>query len=372
MYLRSLSLIDFKNRPEAHLEFSEGANCFVGNNGSGKTNMLDAIYYLSLCKSYFNPIDTQNIHHGKDFFVIQGNIENDEGENHLYCGLKKGQRKIFRRNKKEYDKLSDHIGLFPVVIISPTDSNLIWEGSEERRKFIDSIISQFNKTYLENLIAYNKLVSHRNVLLKLFFKTRKFDKDSLDVWTDQMIPLAEYIFEERRKFIADFIPYFSKYYKFISNNHEEVSIEYLTDLSQGNFSERMTENLDRDRQAQFTTAGVHKDDLIFKLDNYPVKRFASQGQQKSFLIALKLAQFDFVCKIKKLKPIILLDDILDKLDDLRITRLMELISNENFGQIFITDTSATHIASVFEKINVPLRIFNVNSQVVLPVLSETE
>lgn len=361
MFLKQISLVNFKNYSEASLNFDAGVNFFTGDNGEGKTNLLDAIHYLSLCKSYFNPIESQNIQHEQDFFMVQGVFDLDGNEEQIYCGLKRNQKKVFKRNKKEYDRLADHIGLLPVVVISPTDTNLIVEGSEERRKFIDSIIAQFDRTYLEDLIAYNRVVSQRNALLKLFFKTRRFDPASLEIWDEQMIPLAQAIYEKRKSFISEFIPIFGRYYRFLSSEKEQVDIRYQSDLAEGDFWNTLKESLEKDRQMQYSTAGIHKDDLVFTIGGYPVKRFASQGQQKSFLISLKLAQFDFIKEIKGVKPILLLDDIFDKLDDQRVRKLMELVSHQNFGQIFITDTHPERIQSIFRDISVPVKTFTIKT-----------
>jgi len=361
MYLKEISLINFKNYSEASLQFDAGVNFFTGDNGEGKTNLLDAIHYLSLCKSYFNPIESQNIRHDQDFFVLQGTFELKDNEESIYCGLKRNQRKIFKRNKKEYDRLAEHIGLLPVVVISPTDANLITDGSEERRKFIDSIIAQYDRLYLDDLITYNRVISQRNALLKLFFKTRRFDEASLMIWDEQMIPLAQNIYEKRKAFIEEFIPIFSKYYLFISDGKEQVDIRYQSDLNEGSFFDTLKDALERDRQMQYSTVGVHKDDLIFTIGDHPVKRFASQGQQKSFLTSLKLAQFDFIKEIKQVKPILLLDDIFDKLDDNRVKKLMELVSHHNFGQIFITDTHPKRIQAIFSEIEVPVKTFTIQT-----------
>jgi DNA replication and repair protein RecF len=361
MFLRQISLVNFKNYSEASLSFDAGVNFFTGDNGEGKTNLLDAIHYLSLCKSYFNPIESQNIRHDQDFFVVQGIFDLKGKEENIYCGMKRNQKKVFRRNKKEYERLADHIGLLPVVIISPTDTNLITEGSEERRKFIDSIIAQFDRQYLEDLIAYNKVVSQRNALLKLFFKTRRFDQASLEIWDEQMIPLARNIYEKRRAFIDDFIPIFGKYYRFLSSEKEQVDIRYQSDLSEDDFRSKLRNALEKDRQIQYSTVGIHKDDLVFTVGGYPVKRFASQGQQKSFLISLKLAQFDFIKEIKQEMPILLLDDIFDKLDDNRVKKLMELVSHQNFGQLFITDTHPERIQDIFRDINIPVKTFTIQT-----------
>jgi len=365
MHLQKLSLINFKNYSDATLTFSIGANAFVGNNGSGKTNLLDAIHYLSLCKSYFNPIDTQNIKHDEDFFVVQGSYNIDGNEIEVYCGLKRNQRKVFKWNNNEYARLADHIGLLPVVMISPIDSMLITEGSEERRRFIDSIISQYDKLYLDDLINYNKVVSQRNALLKQFAVTRSFDSSALEIWDTQLINLGVKIYEKRLDFIGRFNPIFQKHYHFISEGKEEVTVFYESHHHRANFSETLKAAIDRDRAAQFSTVGVHKDDLIFNIGNHPVKRFASQGQQKSFVLGLKLAQFDFIKEIKQMKPILLLDDVFDKLDDLRVKRLMELVSKENFGQIFITDTHPERVKHIFADIHVPVKIFEIANGAVI-------
>jgi len=374
MHLRKLSLINFKNYPEAELAFSSDANAFVGDNGSGKTNLLDAIHYLSLCKSYFNPADNQNIMHGAEFLLVQGTYELDGREEVVHCGLKRNGRKIFKRNNKEYERLADHIGLLPVVMISPVDSMLITEGSEERRKFIDSIISQYDKRYLDDLISYNKVVAHRNALLKQFAQSRSFDAASLEIWDEQLVPLADKLFVKRHEFLSRFSPIFQQHYNYITDAKEEVSVTYESHLEAGNFSATLQAALDKDRMMQYTTKGIHKDDLVFTLGGYPVKRFASQGQQKSFLIALKLAQFQFIKEIKGAKPILLLDDIFDKLDDSRVTRLMELVSKESFGQLFISDTHPERVQKIFHDIGIPIRVFEVENGSVKnnPVLSSHE
>ena len=364
MFLKKLSLLNFKNYEEADLTFSEGVNGFVGGNGEGKTNLLDAIHYLSMCKSYFNPIDSQNILHNGDFFVLQGVFVNGSQEENIYCGLKKNQRKIFKRNQKEYERLAEHIGLLPVVMISPTDTCLITEGSEERRKFMDGIISQFDASYLDELILYNRIVSHRNAQLKQFAMTKQFEQTLLDVWDHQLVPLAEKIHEKRLAFVNQFLPIFQKYYQFISHGREEVLLNYESHLHKGNFSDLLKEAIDKDRIMLFTTVGTHKDDLVFTMEGNAVKRFASQGQQKSFFIALKLAQFDFIKGIKKMKPLLLLDDIFDKLDDLRVKRLMELVSHENFGQLFITDAHPERVKKIFEDIHIEIKTFVVKNGVV--------
>ncbi len=351
MFLKSLSLVNFKNYPEATLDFDDKITCFVGNNGVGKTNLLDAIYYLSFCKSYFNVIDSQNIKHGSDFFVIQGTYQKNDKQDSIYCGVKKEQRKKFKLNGKEYSKLSEHIGLFPLVIISPADYNLISSGSEERRKYIDSVISQFDKVYLDNLINYNKALSQRNYLLKQFADSYTFDHASLEIWDEKLSLLGKKIFEKRKEFLKDFLPVFNHYYNFISEGKEETKIVYESRLHEKSLSALLKETLDKDRVLKYTSTGIHKDDLTFKIDNYPIKKFGSQGQQKSFIIALKLAQFEYTKKIKNFKPILLFDDIFDKLDDERVKKLMELVSNNSFGQVFVTDAHPERIEKVFDLID---------------------
>ena len=361
MHLKNLALLNFRNYAEAAIDFDAGVNAFVGDNGEGKTNLLDAIHYLSLCKSYFNAIDGQNIKHHEDFFVLQGAFELEGIDENIWCGLKRGQKKIFKKNKKEYERLADHIGLLPVVMISPTDTNLITDGSEERRKFPDSIISQFDRNFLEELINYSRALMQRNTYLKRAAQSRSFDLDSLEIWNEQLVLSGIRIHAARQRFIAEIIPIFRYYYDFISGERESVDIRYDSHLNDGDFKTALSESSERDRILQYTTVGPHKDDLIFIINNYPVKRYASQGQQKSFLIALKLAHFDYVSKKKGLKPILLLDDIFDRLDDNRVGKLMELVSNDNFGQIFITDTHPERLLAIFNDMGIAIRSFPVRN-----------
>lgn len=332
---------------------SEKINCFLGNNGEGKTNLLDAIYYLSFCKSYFNPIDSQNIKHESPFFVVEGYYQNKDKEEVIYCGLKRNQKKQFKRNKKNYDKLADHIGRIPLVIITPLDILLIIDGSDIRRKFVDGIISQYDTSYLTNLLAYNKALNHRNLLLKSFWINRNFDKDSLDVWDDQLVQYGNLIYASRKKFIDDFTPIFQKYYTEISKDQEEVALEYRSQLNEGDFESLLKENLDKDRGNHYSNIGIHKDDLLFKLGGLQLKKFGSQGQQKTYLLALKLAQAELIKNISEEDVIILLDDIYDKLDGKRMSQLMGIVGSGNFGQVFITDTNLERIPSILteEKIN---------------------
>ena len=355
MYLKNLSLINFKNYAQAELTFSSHINCFTGSNGEGKTNLLDAIHYLSFCKSFFNPIDSQNIMHDEPFFVVQGTFINDENkEEEIYCGQKRGQKKQFKKNKKEYDRLADHIGLFPLVMVSPADTELITEGSESRRKFIDNVISQFDREYLNDLISYNRVLSHRNALLKQFAVSGSFDATSLEIWDVQLISLGEKIHLKRKKFITDFSPGFADNYNMISEAKESVAIAYHSQLNEISFAETLKKAINKDRVLEHTTAGIHKDDIDFIISGFPAKKYGSQGQQKTYLIALKLAQFEFIKKIKNITPILLLDDIHDKLDEKRMMRLMKLVSGENFGQIFITDTHEKRLRNFFNQKEVML------------------
>ncbi len=359
MFLKQLSILNFKNYEEAQLEFSEKVNCFLGNNGEGKTNLLDAIYYLSFCKSYFNPIDTQNIKHDEPFFVVEGSYLKEDKKETIYCGLKRNQKKQFKRNKKNYEKLADHIGKIPLVIITPLDIMLIIDGSEVRRKFVDGIISQYDNVYLNNLLAYNKALNHRNLLLKSFWLNRNFEQESLDVWDDQLVQYGQLIFEARKQFIEDFTPIFQKYYTDISKDKEKVELEYRSQLNDGDFTTILKETLSKDRGNHYSNTGIHKDDLVFKLGDFPLKKFGSQGQQKTYLLALKLAQADLIKNISRQKVIILLDDIYDKLDGNRMSQLLNIVGNGDFGQIFITDTDLDRIPTILTKEKINFKAFNI-------------
>lgn len=346
MFLKKISLFNYKNFSEATFEFDTKINCFVGKNGIGKTNILDAIYHLANGKSYFNPLAVQNIKHNEEFFVVDGEFEKNDRNEQIVCSLKKGQKKILKRNGKLYEKFSDHIGFIPLVIISPADRDLITEGSETRRKFIDSVISQLDNQYLLQLIQYQKTVAQRNALLKYFALNHVFEKDTLVIYNEQLNELGQSIFEKRKDFLEKFIPIFNNYYKEISNGSETVQLVYQSDLSEKNTLALLEENLSKDRALQYTSVGVHKDDLSFEIDNHPIKKFGSQGQQKSFLIALKLAQFDFVKKQSGEKPILLFDDIFDKLDEFRVAKIVSMVNNEEFGQLFISDTHAERTENI--------------------------
>lgn len=359
MWLKNITLLNFKNYASAELDFSKTVNAFVGNNGAGKTNLLDAVHYLCLCKSYFNPIDSQQIKANEELFLVQGDFDRKEKNEKITCGLKRNQKKQFKRNKKEYDKLASHIGLFPLVMISPYDVNLIMDGSEERRRFIDNVISQTDADYLDELIVYNKHLLNRNALLKQIAATRKLDVTLLEILNEQLVQSGIKIFEKRKQFLADFIPLFNKHYSYISGDAEQVSLSYQSQLNEQDFGQLLAQSIEKDRLLERTTVGIHKDELLFAIREMPLKKFGSQGQQKSFLIALKLAQYSYLQKAKGFKPLLLLDDIFDKLDDLRVHKLMEMVSHHDFGQLFITDTSKERVNSIFNAINVNVTLFEV-------------
>jgi len=361
MWLKNITLLNFKNYTDAELVFSETVNVFTGDNGSGKTNMLDAIHYLCLCKSYFNPIDGQQIKTGEDIFMIQGDFNRDSRNEKISCGVKKNQKKQFKRNKKEYDKLSDHIGLFPVVMVSPYDVNLIMEGSEERRKFIDNVISQTDAHYLDQLIAYNRVLLNRNALLKQIALTKRYDATLLQILDEQLIACGEKIFAVRKVFMDEFIPLFNQYYTYLTDHKETVELHYQSQLNDSRFQELLIKSVEKDRVLERTTTGIHKDELGFIISGMPLKKFGSQGQQKSFLIALKLAQYAYLAKNKGFKPLLLLDDIFDKLDDSRVEKLMKMVSHHDFGQIFITDTGMERVKTIFKQIKVGVTLFTVKN-----------
>lgn len=346
MQIHKLSLLNYKNFSQLDLDFNSHINCLVGQNGIGKTNVLDAIYHLAFGKSYYNPVSSQNIHHGDDFFVVDGALEISDKNERVVVSFKKGQKKVLKRNAKIYDKISDHIGLIPLVIITPTDRDLILEGSETRRKFMDGVIAQGDKLYLENILKYSKLLSQRNALLKYFAANRTFNSDSLSVYNEQMNDLAIEVYEKRKKFCEDFEPILKKRYQDISNGREQISLHYQSQLEEKDLLTLFEEAQKKDLQRQFTTVGIHKDDLKFKINGHSVKKFGSQGQQKSYLIALKFAQYDFLKKIKGFKPIVLLDDIFDKLDENRVAQIIQMVTHEDMGQLFISDTHAERTEEV--------------------------
>lgn len=363
MWLKRISILNYKNLEQAELSFSQKMNCIIGKNGMGKTNLLDAVYYLSFCKSATNPIDSQNIRHDQDFFVIQGFYETDTQEpEEVYCGLKRKQKKQFKRNKKEYTRLSDHIGFIPLVLVSPADSLLIAGGSEERRRFMDVVISQFDREYLEALIRYNKALMQRNTLLKSDIEP---EEELMAVWEEMMATAGTVVYQKRKAFIDEFIPVFQSYYAYISQDREEVSLAYESHAAQGDLLQLIQESRQRDRIMGYSLKGVHKDDLVMQLGEFPIKREGSQGQNKTYLIALKLAQFEFLKRTgSQTTPLVLLDDIFDKLDASRVEQIVKLVAGDNFGQIFITDTNRDHLDKILKKIDGDYKLFEVEGGMV--------
>lgn len=351
MYLKNIFLSNFKSYEEADFTFDQNVNAIVGNNGSGKTNLLDAIYYLSTCKSYFSSQDLFSVRFDSDFFAIHGDFYTDESESNtqVSCTYKLNGHKVMKANRKEYSRLSEHIGLFPVVMVSPYDNDIINEGSEVRRKFFDMIISQFDKEYLQQLISYRKLLMQRNVLLKQFMDNQNFDMDLIHIIDEQILPLGNYIFACRNHFIQEILPVFQQHYCRLSNDEEQVNIEYMSGLMECSYEEGLKRSIAADSKNGYSTFGIHKDDFLFFINAQPIKRFGSQGQQKSFSLALKLSQFDYFYKNKKIKPILLLDDIFDKLDNTRMTELLNLVGKEHFGQVFITDTDDVRVSEILNK-----------------------
>jgi len=349
LHLEQITLINYKNISEANFIFDHKINCFVGKNGVGKTTVLDAIYHLAFGKSYFNPLAVQNIKHESDFFLIDGVFNKNLRQEQIVCSLKKGQKKILKRNGKIYEKFSEHIGQIPLVMISPADADLISEGSEVRRKFMDGVISQWDKNYLNQLIDYQKIISQRNALLKYFALNHTFDAVTLQIYNEQIAPLADQIFQKRKEFIALFEPIFQKHYQTISEGSENIQLTYDSHLFESPMLALFNAHINKDRALQYTSVGIHKDDLHFKIDEYPIKKFGSQGQQKTYLIALKLAQFDFLTQEGGEKPILLLDDVFDKLDAHRVSQLVAMVNNNQFGQIFITDTHAERTEEVVKQ-----------------------
>jgi len=365
MHLCQLTIANFKNCESASLDFSSKINCFVGLNGAGKTNILDAIYYLSFCKSFFNVTDKQNIRRGADFFSIRG-VYSGHGidSEQVSCVQKADAKKVFKCNNKTYERLSEHIGKIPLVMVSPYDSDLVLGGSDKRRKFIDGLISQFDPGYLDMVIKYGRSLLQRNELLKQFLGNHYYDSEAIRPWDEQIIVGAEYIYKVRKAFVSDFMPIFHKYYAIVSDTDEKVGIEYESKLDNADMRVLLAESRQHDLYSSYTNVGVHKDDLVFTLDDALIRKFGSQGQQKSFVIAIRLAQFEFICQKLGYKPIMLFDDIFDKLDDRRVAKLVNLVGNESFGQVFITDTQRQRIEYLFDNNEISHSVFMVTNGVV--------
>jgi len=360
MYLSKLTLANFKTYSELEVEFSPKVNCFVGNNGVGKTNLFDSIYYLAFCKSYFNNQDNDSVRHNEDFFLIDGDFSFGDRNERISCAYRKDQKKKVRRNEKEYPRLAEHIGLIPLVMVSPADGSLILEGSEERRRYMNNVISQFDRLYLEDVILYNKALAHRNKILKEFARSGYFEEDLLVIWDEKLAETGDRIFARRKEFVAELTPIFQKYYQVISCGHEVVELQYQSQLADGKMSDLLQKERIRDRAAQFTTVGVHRDDLVLKLSGYPIRQQGSQGQQKTYLVSLKMAQYDFLKKVAGVRPLILLDDVFDKLDSERVTQIIRLVSEDHFGQIFITDKDQAHLSRILGSLQVENRLFIVD------------
>ena len=360
MILKNISIINYKNIKGANLDLSPKINCLIGHNGMGKTNFLDAIYYLSFCRSTNLPIDSQIITHDENFFMLEGNYENDNGDvENIYCGMKRGTKKHFKRNKKEYKRLSQHIGLIPLIFVSPSDVSLIEGGSEERRKLMDVVISQYDHSYIEALANYNKALQQRNALLKMEAEP---DPMLMELWEQQMAQNGEILFAKRQAFVCELVPIFQQIYQHISGNQEKVDLQYTSHCTRGPLLEVIQRDRFKDRAVGYSLHGVHRDDLEFLLGDYQMKREGSQGQNKTFVIALKLAQFSFLQRtVSNTTPLLLLDDIFDKLDAQRVEAIVQLVSGDNFGQIFITDTNRDHLDQILRRLNGDYKLFYVEN-----------
>ena len=358
--LKNISILNYKNISEAKLDFSKKFNCFIGNNGEGKTNLLDAVYYLSFCHSMFSNVDSLLMKHDTDFFMIQGEYLHDDGETmeEIFASMKRGSKKQFKRNKKNYKRLSEHIGIVPLIIVSPDDAALISGGSEERRKLLDIVISQYDNSYINALNRYNKALQQRNALLKM--EDQEPDPTLMDLWEEEMAREGEYIYEQRNKFVEQFIPVFNHVYQSISGNKEEVTLRYISHCQRGPLLDVIRRDRMKDRAVGYSLHGIHRDDLEMMIDGYPMKREGSQGQNKTYVISLKLAQFDFLSKTTNATtPLLLLDDIFDKLDALRVKSIVELVSSDTYGQIFITDTNRDHLDQILSHSDAEYKIFHV-------------
>ena len=358
MILQKLSILNYRNIKAASLGLSPRLNCFIGSNGAGKTNAIDAVYYLSFCRSAQCPVDSQVITHGQDFFVIEGSYLNDGGEPlALYCGMKRGTKKHFRRDKKEYRRLSEHIGLVPLVSVSPGDTLLIDGGSEERRRLMDMVISQYDRSYIDSLSRYAKALQQRNAMLKAEAEP---DPELIGIWEEQMAAEGEAIFARREAFVRELVPVFNRYYDEIAGGRESVGVEYESHCRRGPLLEVIRRDRAKDRIVGYSLHGVHRDDLVFTLGGHPMKREGSQGQSKTFVVALKLAQFDFLRRTaSRTTPLLLLDDIFDKLDAARVERIVGLVAGDGFGQIFMTDTNREHLDRILRACADDYKIFRV-------------
>ena len=364
MILNRLSILNYKNIGEAELAFSPNINCFVGQNGAGKTNVLDAIYFLSFCHSAHTTMDSTVLRHGQEFMVLEGEYSHDdESPLHIYCGMKRGMKKHFKRDKKEYKRLSEHIGLIPIVNVSPSDTLLIEGGSEERRRLMDVVIAQTDPTYIATLNRYNKALQQRNAMLKQDDGTP--DPDLLGLWEEQMAHEGEAIYARRAAFIEKLMPHFEQFYATVSGSREKVSLNYTSHCQRGPLLDVIRRDRHKDLAVGFSLHGIHRDDLEMTLDGHPMRREGSQGQMKTYVVALKLAQFDFLCHNgNATTPLLLLDDIFDKLDASRVEQIVSLVSGEQFGQIFITDTNRDHLDQILGRGHFDYRLYHVRDGMV--------
>ena len=370
MHIERLSLVNFKNYSDCHIDLHSKLNCFVGDNGVGKTNLLDAIYYLCMCKSYFNASDAYNLRYHCDFLTLQAKFVNEDTIDDIHCGIQRSKKKIFRKNKKEYPRLIEHVGNYPVVMVSPSDSTLILDGGEERRKYMNGVISQFNRDYLDKTIQYTRVLSQRNKLLKDLSFANGYDL--LETYNQQLTPLANVIFNERKNFVERLTPVFQKYYKFISGGGEQVKLQYRSQLEDTGLETLLQQYASRDKAVQHTTVGVHKDELELTMDDVHMKKVASQGQQKTFLVALKMAQFEFLASVKGVKPLLLLDDIFDKFDNKRVSKILELVSGNEFGQIFITHHNEHGMQDLLKNVENVYNLYRVAEETVKNITHETK
>lgn len=371
MILKQISIINYKNLQSVALDLSAKMNCFIGHNGVGKTNFLDAVYYLSFCRSAYNSIDSQLICHDKDFFVLEALYDNERGdEESIYCGMKRGTKKHFKRNKKEYKRLSQHIGLIPLIFVSPADSAIIDGGSEERRLLMDMVISQYDNSYIEALTRCNKAHQQRNALLKM---EQEPDLSLMELWEEEMATQGEIIYQKRERFIREFTPVFQEIYQSISGGSEQVSLNYVSHCQRGPLVDVIRRDRSKDRAVGYSLHGVHRDDLDMLLDGYQMKREGSQGQNKTYVLALKLAQFDFLKRTaSNTTPLLLLDDIFDKLDSRRVERIVHLVSGDSYGQIFITDTNRDHLDKILSAGASDYKLFEVTDGEITERKEETD
>ena len=358
MVLEKLTILNYKNIGEVTLDFSPKVNCFIGHNGVGKTNVLDAIHYLSFCRSSISTTDSQVIRHGEEFFMLEGRYATDESEPEIvYCGMKRGTKKHFKRNGKEYRRLSEHIGLIPIVMVAPADNMIIDGQSEERRRLMAMVISQLDHAYIDHPPPYTTALQQRNSLLR---QDDEPDASLLDVLEDQMGYEGECVFAAREAFVNELIPVFQHYYEAISGGREQVGITYESHCRRGPLAEVIRRDRFKDRAVGYSLHGVHRDDLLFTLGSHQMKREGSQGQNKTFAVALKLAQFDFLKRTaSRTTPLLLLDDIFDKLDSDRVERIVEIVSSSGFGQIFVTDTNRDHLDKILARSGGDYKIFEV-------------